>query len=213
MKLDKALDFYKQRFADQSDVHFVFVGKLDLASFRPLVERYLASLPGGGRKETYKDLGLRRTKGLSKVRVQQGQQDRASVTLLYYGDSPWSEKDSTDLNTLEQYLSIRLREVLREKLGGVYTPYVGSTFERIPFGSYSLAIAFECKPAGRGSGSSEGTRDVIAELQEVGRRRPATWRSWSTSARASWRRRIAATSFGWSAWSTSTSSGRIRARF
>jgi len=167
MKLDKALDFYKQRFADQSDATFVFVGKLDLASFRPLVERYLASLPGGGRKETYKDLGLRRTKGLSKVRVQQGQADQASVTLLYYGDTSWSESAHTDLNTLEQYLSIRLQEVLREQLGGGHTPYVGSTFERIPFGSYSLAIAFECKPADVDR-LVKATRDVIAELKKSG---------------------------------------------
>lgn len=163
MKLDKALDFYKQRFADQSNVHFVFVGKLDLASFRPLVERYLASLPGGGRKETYKDTGLRRIKGISQVRLQQGQQDRASVTLLYYGDLPWSEKDSTDLNTLEQYLSLRLRDVP----GGVYTPFVGSTFERIPFGSYSLAVAFECKPADVDQ-LVRSTREVIAELEKSG---------------------------------------------
>jgi zinc protease len=163
MKLDKALDFYKQRFADQSDVHFVFVGKLDLASFRPLVERYLASLPGGGRKETYKDLGLRRTRGISKVRLQHGQQTQASVTLLYYGDSPWSEKDSTDLNTLEQYLSLRLRDAP----GGAYTPYVGSTFERIPFGSYSLAVAFECKPADVDQ-LVRSTREVIAEVKKSG---------------------------------------------
>ncbi|HKO93135.1 MAG TPA: insulinase family protein, partial [Polyangiaceae bacterium] len=167
MQLDKALDFYKQRFADQSNVTFVFVGKLDLPSFRPLVERYLASLPGGGRKETYKDLGLHRTKGISKVRVQQGPADRASVTLLYYGESPWSEKAHTDLYMLEQYLSIRLQEVLREQLGLAVTPYVGSTFERIPFGSYSLAIAFECKPADVDK-LVQGTRDVIAELKKSG---------------------------------------------
>jgi zinc protease len=147
MKLDTALDFYRQRFSDLSDFTFVFVGKIDVVSFRALAERYLASLPGGGRKETSHDLGLHRKKGVLEVRVQQGQEDKASVTLIYHGEVKWSEEAHTDLVSLENYLTIRLREVLREELGGVYTPYVSSSFDRVPFDAYSLAIAFECKPA------------------------------------------------------------------
>ncbi|MEP6904668.1 MAG: insulinase family protein, partial [Gemmatimonadales bacterium] len=47
---DKALAFYKDRFADASDFTFVFVGNADTIALRPLVERYLASLPSIGRK-------------------------------------------------------------------------------------------------------------------------------------------------------------------
>jgi zinc protease len=167
MKLDVALKFYKQRFADMSDFVFVFVGKIDLPSFRPLVERYLASLPGGGRKEKVRDLGLHRRKGVTQVRVQQGKEDKASVTFVYHGETPWSENANTDLVSLESYLSIRLREVLREQLGGVYTPYVGSSFERTPIDSYSFAIAYECKSADVEK-LREATRSVIAELKKSG---------------------------------------------
>ena len=45
MNLDKSLAFYKDRFADASDFTFVFVGSFDLATMKPLVERYLGSLP------------------------------------------------------------------------------------------------------------------------------------------------------------------------
>lgn len=145
--LDVALAFYAQRFADVSDFTFVFVGVVDEPSFRPLVERYLASLPGGGRKDPFRDLGLHRKKGVTKVRVQQGKTDKAVATFLYHGESPWSENAHTDLDSLEAYLSIRLREVLREELGGVYTPHVTANFERVPFDAYSFAISFECKPA------------------------------------------------------------------
>ncbi|MEO8179958.1 MAG: insulinase family protein [Deltaproteobacteria bacterium] len=167
MKLDTALDFYRQRFSDVSDFTFVFVGKIDLASFRALAERYLASLPGGGRKETFHDLGLHRKKGISSVRVQQGKEDKASVTLIYHGESPWSENAHTDLVALENYLTMRLREVLREQLGRVYTPYVSANFERVPFAAYTLAISFECKPADVDE-LVKATRSTIAEVKKSG---------------------------------------------
>jgi zinc protease len=167
MKLDTALDFYKQRFADVSDFTFVFVGKLELASFRALVERYLASLPGGGRKETFHDLGLHRRKGVSTVRVQKGKEDKASVSLIYHGESKWSENAHTDLVSLENYLTIRLREVLREQMGSVYTPYVDSAFERVPFDAYSFAISFDCKPADVQK-LIQATRGIIGETKKSG---------------------------------------------
>jgi zinc protease len=57
MNLAKATAFYKDRFADASDFTFVFVGNFTLDTMKPLVERYLASLPSLGRKETWKDVG------------------------------------------------------------------------------------------------------------------------------------------------------------
>ena len=57
MNLDKSMAFYKDRFADASDFTFVFVGSFDLATMKPLVERYLGALPSTHRKETWKDVG------------------------------------------------------------------------------------------------------------------------------------------------------------
>jgi zinc protease len=167
VKLDTALKFYAERFADVSDFTFVFVGKIDEAAFRPLVERYIASLPGKGRKEAYKDVGLHRHKGITRVAVQAGKEDKSSVMLMFHGESKWSEHAHTDLSSLESYLTIRIREVLRERLGGVYTPYVSSSFERLPFNSYSLVISFECKPA-EADMLEQAARDVIADVKKSG---------------------------------------------
>ena len=56
--LEKSLAFYKDRFADASDFTFVFVGSFDLATIKPLVERYLGALPSIRRKEAWKDVGV-----------------------------------------------------------------------------------------------------------------------------------------------------------
>jgi zinc protease len=147
IQLDRALAIYEERLGDASDATFVFVGDLDLSKVRPLVERYLASLPGKARKERFKDLGLHRKKGITRVRVQEGHEDKASVLRLYHGESTWSDPAHTDLVSLQSYLQIRLREVLREQMGGVYAPSVGSSFVRVPFDAWNLSISFQCKPA------------------------------------------------------------------
>ena len=165
--LDRALAFYKDRFGDSGDVSFVFVGEIDLPSFRPLVERYLASLPGKGRKEKPRDLGLHRKKGIVRVRVAEGLEDKASVIRIYHGESPWSEDAHTDLVSLESFLSIRLREVLREQLGGAYTPAVSADFSRVPFDAYTLTIGFQCKVADIEK-LERATREVIVEVKAKG---------------------------------------------
>ena len=61
--LDKSMKFYKDRFGDASDFTFVFVGSIDLATMKPLVERYLGSLPSIRRK-TWKDVEARTPTGV-----------------------------------------------------------------------------------------------------------------------------------------------------
>jgi zinc protease len=165
--LDSVMKFYAERFKDMSDFTFVFVGKIDLPAFKPLVERYLASLPGGGRKEKPRDIGLHRRKGVTEVSAQAGKEDKAIFTLTFHGESPWSENAHTDLYTLGEYLSMRLREVLREEMGGVYSPQVSSDFDRVPFDSYSLQIAFECKPKDVDA-LEKAARGVIADVKKSG---------------------------------------------
>jgi zinc protease len=147
VQLDRVLSLYTERLGDVSGMSFVFVGDIDLPSFRPLVERYLGSLPSKGRKEKFKDLGLHRRKGVTRVRVQEGREDKATVVLRYHGESPWSDPAHTDLVSLQSYLQIRLREVLRDEMGGVYAPSVGQGFDRLPFDAWSLSVSFQCKPA------------------------------------------------------------------
>jgi zinc protease len=165
--LDTAVKFYGERFRDMSDFSFVFVGKIDVGKFKPLVERYLASLPGGGRKEKPRDIGLHRRKGITRVSVQAGKEDRASFALTFHGESPWSENAHTDLYELGEYLQLRLREVLREEMGGTYAPQVSSRFERVPFAAYSLGISFECKTKDLEQ-LERATRRVIAETKKSG---------------------------------------------
>ena len=70
MNLDKSLAFYKDRFADASDFTFVFVGSFDLATMKPLVERYLGE-PAGAPQE--RDREGRRHASAGRRRREAGQ--------------------------------------------------------------------------------------------------------------------------------------------
>src|SRR5262249_25465119 len=59
VELDRALSIWKSRLADFGSFTFVFVGNLDVAKLQPLVETYLGSLPSKGRKEKWKDVGVK----------------------------------------------------------------------------------------------------------------------------------------------------------
>jgi zinc protease len=167
LDLDRSLELYRDRFSDVSDFTFVFVGKIDTATLKPLVERYIASLPGGGRQESFKDIGLHRKKGITRVVVKRGQDDKVNLTLVHHGELKWSDPAHTDLVTLEGYLAIRLREVLREELGAVYTPIVQSRFDRVPYEAYSLVISLECKSSDV-AGVERALREVLRQTKQSG---------------------------------------------
>jgi zinc protease len=145
-KLDEALDFYRDRFADFSDFTFFFVGNLDLATLRPLVETYLGGLPSTGRKETWRDLGIRPPTGIVRKTVYRGVEPKARTQLVFTGPFTDSRRNRHVLRSLGDALQIRLREVLREDMGGVYGVGVGASSDIIPDTAYQVTIGFGADP-------------------------------------------------------------------
>jgi len=143
---DKALDFYKQRFGDASDFTFVIVGSVKLETLKPLVETYLASLPAKGRKEKEKDLKIRRVAGVVKKSFKLGTEPKASVSIEFHGPEKWTRDNDRDIAILGQVLSIKLRETLREGMGGVYGVGAGGRISRSPYQERSFSIRFGCDP-------------------------------------------------------------------
>jgi len=145
--LDKALAFYRERFHNAADFTFVIVGVVELDKLKPLVEAYLGSLPGANKREKETDDGARRA-GASKQTWNLGQdQDKARVQLAMYGDEKWSRDKERDMFVLSSIAAIRLREVLREDLGGVYGVGAGGRISRAPKQERVFQIAFGCAPA------------------------------------------------------------------
>jgi zinc protease len=163
--IEEALAFHRDRFGDVSDFAFAIIGDIDLATLEPLVVQWIGALPGAGRVETEKDPGIEMPKGPVTKEWRLGREPRASVQLHLQGDAPWSRDGDRDLRILADLLGTRLREVLREDLGGVYGVGVSGSFERRPRERWFLSIQFGCDP-GR---VDELIAAVEAELQRFQR--------------------------------------------
>jgi zinc protease len=144
--LEGAHRVYRDRFADAGDFTFVLVGRLDPAKLRPLVEQYLATLPSKRRKETWRDVGAR-FKGEGKaVEHRGGVEPKATVVVTFVRPARWTREEEHRLDSLTEALSIRLREVLREDLGGTYGVRVSADLSRRPVQRGRTDVNFSCSP-------------------------------------------------------------------
>jgi zinc protease len=146
VKLDTALAFYADRFGDASDFTFVITGAVELDELRPLVLTYLGSLPGKRGLEPWKDLGIKLPKGVIDKQVKRGSEPKAAVQIVFQGDDTWSLDADRDLGILRDVLNIRLREIMREDMSGVYGVRVRASFSRKPRERRSVSISFGCAP-------------------------------------------------------------------
>ena len=142
VKQARALEIYKDRFADASDFTFVIVGSFTEAEIKPYLENYLAALPATNRKEEAKDLKIvEPAKGVEKI-VNKGQEAKANVRLSIYGDYTYNDAENMNLSALETILSNRLIERLREEESGVYGTGARASYSKFPTQRYSINVGF-----------------------------------------------------------------------
>ena len=82
---EKALAFYKDRFADASDFTFVFVGNVDTVTLKPLVEKYLASLPSISARRRSATTAASPPKGVVEKVVRKGVEPKANTIIEFTG--------------------------------------------------------------------------------------------------------------------------------
>jgi len=169
VNLDRALSFYRDRFADAGDFTFFFVGNLKPETIRPYVETYLASLPSNGRKETWRDLGVRPPTGVVTTEVRKGVEPKSQVALVFSGPFSWSRENRHVLGAVMDLLEYRLREVIREDKGGTYGVNIYASPSRYPVERYSAVINFGCAPD-RVEELTKAALDLIEEFKKDGPR-------------------------------------------
>jgi zinc protease len=146
MSLDKSLAFYRARFADASNFTFVLVGSFDVATIKPLVERYLASLPALHRHEIAKDVGMHPPAGVVETVVRKGIDPKSQISIVFTGPFQNDEMQRVVIRAMAETLSGNLQSILREDLGGTYGVNVEPRFAQRPTAEYRLTISFSCDP-------------------------------------------------------------------
>lgn len=147
ISLDRLVDIYKERFANAGDFTFVFTGSFTPEEIRPLVEQYLASLPGGSVAEVAADNHVTIPAGKLTKKIYAGTEDKGTVLLVYSGDFEFTPEAAIKLIALKDVIQFRMNERLRESEGGAYAPSVQFSREHAPKDRYQLLINFGCAPA------------------------------------------------------------------
>jgi zinc protease len=143
----KAIAFQRERFADASDFTFAFVGTIDTTTLKPLVEKYLASLPGLGRKDSTSAKSLPAPRGVIQKTVRKGVENKATTLMFFTGSCVSTPESRFAFRAMVEAFQIRLTESLREKLGGTYSPNVGGACSRSPRQEYNVTVNFQSSPA------------------------------------------------------------------
>lgn len=168
INLQKAYSIYKDRFADASDFTFMFVGNFDIDKITPMLELYIGSLPGAGRKEKPKDLGIRIPAGEISKTVRKGSADKATVYMVMSGQYEFNAANNLKLDALKQIIEFRLLERLREAEGGVYSPGVSVSYGKFPVATYAFMINFNCAP----DNQDKMINDALEEVEKIGKNGP-----------------------------------------
>ena len=146
INLDRAFDIYKERFSDAGGFTFTFVGNVKAETLKPLTEKYLGGLPASNKKETFMDREKEGPKGKLEAVVKKGKEPKSSVNLKFTGPFEYNRKNRNEMNALIKLLSIKLRENLREDMGGVYGVGANPVMKHYPKETYTITISFGCAP-------------------------------------------------------------------
>jgi zinc protease len=145
--IQKAYAISANRFQDASDFTFIFIGNVDVEKMKPLVEKYIGSIPDMDRKEHWKDLKIKPKKGKTAREINvEMKEPKAIVFVYYFGEYPCTPENVEYLNAIQYILRMRFTETLREKEGGTYGVNVNGSITSRPTNNYRLSMNFTCSP-------------------------------------------------------------------
>ncbi|MGB9108342.1 MAG: insulinase family protein, partial [Telluria sp.] len=144
--LDRSIALYRQRFASARGFTFIVVGNVDVEKIKPLLAAYLGSLPTPDLPLGYRDVGVRFASGVVKREVKAGTEPRSTVSLSFTGPAAWSADEQLRLEALVEVMNLRIVEVLREKMGVIYTGRISGGIARVPYQHYLIAATLPTAP-------------------------------------------------------------------
>jgi zinc protease len=165
INFDRVAPIYRQLLANAADFTVYIVGNVDLETLKPLVEKYIGSLPAKKKKLTKRvDDGVRYAKGevINDFKAPM-QQPKVSVCRIYTGNMEYNLENSVTLNFLKDILRARYTISIREEKGGTYGVGVGGSMDPYCAPTYQLLIQFDTNE----TMADELSEIVVAELKQI----------------------------------------------
>ena len=111
---------------------------------KPLIAKYLGSLPSINRKETFKDNHMDIRKGqIKNVFAKAQETPMATIMFLYSGSCKYDLRNNVLLSFLDQALDLVYTAEIREKEGGTYGVSCNGSLGKYPKEELALQIVFQ----------------------------------------------------------------------
>ena len=149
VNFDRAVEIYKERFANPADFNFFFVGNYDEKEMKEYVELYLGSMKTDpNKKENFntKVLKPRPDKATTQT-VYAGTEEQGYMGMIIANPIDWSYRNSIIADMIGEALDIQFVKIVREKMGDVYSPMVNMGASKLPNPEMTLMILLGCDPA------------------------------------------------------------------
>lgn len=147
INMSRAIQIYKEHFGDASGMQFAFVGSIDEAVLKPLVEKYIGGLPATKRRFAFKDNGVRPAKGKVDLTVYKGEAEKSLILSMISGQAPYSPDLALNMRAVSDVLNIRVIEELREKIQGIYSGGTSARLDQYPYAHFTFFAQLPTGPA------------------------------------------------------------------
>lgn len=138
---------FKKLYSNADDFTFTFVGTFDLETMKPLVEKYLGSLPQTKKSFDWVDDGVRMVSGrVESIAEMEMQAPKTSVAYVFNGDMEYNVKNDIALEALTSVLDMRYTTSIREEKGAAYGVGVMGDLDFRPINQYTMFVIFDTNP-------------------------------------------------------------------
>ncbi|MBO5720085.1 MAG: insulinase family protein [Bacteroidales bacterium] len=118
---DRIIEIWKERYSNAGDFTFNFVGNIDEDVIKPLIEKYIASLPSSKKREKFADdkYGMRHEEYINRFERPM-ENIVGTVNGGFIGKTKCSTKNMMMLSIFEQVMDMVYTATIREEEGGTY---------------------------------------------------------------------------------------------
>ncbi|MGL4252696.1 MAG: insulinase family protein, partial [Fusobacteriaceae bacterium] len=152
-------------FSDFSGYKLIVTGSVDSDTMKNILTKYISALPGSlEKKENFSrgDLGIKQPLKAVRESMSQGEDAKASVSIIYPYQDIYSNKNRILFSAYSKILDIVLIDKIREEMGGVYSIRSSDSLRYENHGENSLTINYSSNPESALK-ISQAVQDIIGE--------------------------------------------------
>ncbi|MCQ2283577.1 MAG: insulinase family protein [Bacteroidales bacterium] len=169
VNFERAIEIYRERFANPADFTYIFVGNFDEQIMKDYLCTYLGSLKTNpNNKENFRaDVFKHNHDGITAETVKYGTEKQGWMGLWFEQPYEYNAKNNMIVTELGDIIDIYMIKVIREKMGGTYSPMVQMGAEKYPEVGYDLMVMMSCNPD-KADKLAKACIKILKDLQKKG---------------------------------------------